>query len=80
MAIESMISVAYLEGSVDTADERVQNVDVLMEVQQDEGQEGLQQGRLTDASQEQVQVRRGGHHFLDGQLTWCHPKNENEKF
>lgn len=35
-----------------------------MLVQQDEGEESLQQGRLSDTSQEEVEVRCGGHHLL----------------
>ena len=41
---------------------------VVVRVQQDEGQEGLEEGGLGDGAQEQVQVRRGGHHLLHRQL------------
>lgn len=39
-----------------------------MGVQQDEGQEGLEEGGLGDGAQEEIQVRRGGHHLLHCQL------------
>lgn len=39
-----------------------------MSVQQDEGQEGLEEGGLCDGAQEQVKVRSGGHHLLQRQL------------
>lgn len=58
----------YLERRVDPADQRVQDVNVVMTMQQDEGQEVLQEGGLRDGAQEQIQVRSGGHHFLHGQL------------
>ena len=58
----------HLEGGVDAADQGVQDVDALVSVEEDEGEEGLQQGRLRDTPQEEVQVRRGGHHLLQGQL------------
>lgn len=61
----------YLERCVDPADQCVQDVHVVMCVQQDEGQEGLQEGGLRDGAQEEVQVRRGGHHLLHGQLHAC---------
>lgn len=43
-------------------------MDALVSVEEDEGEEGLQQGRLGDAPQEEVEVGRGGHHLLEGQL------------
>ena len=58
----------HLEGGVDAADECVQDVDVLVAVEEDEGEEGLQEGRLRHAPQEQVQIRCGGHHLLQGEL------------
>lgn len=61
-------SLRYLERCVDPADQCVQYVHVVMRVQQDEGQEGLEEGGLRDGAQEQVQVRRGGHHLLYSQL------------
>lgn len=42
------------EGCVDSAGERVQDVDILMLVQQDEAQEDLQEGWLGDAAQKKV--------------------------
>lgn len=54
----------HLEGGVDAADQRVQDVNILMLVDEDEGEEGLQQGRLRNAPQEEVEVRSGGHHLL----------------
>lgn len=59
---------AYPEGGVDSAGERVQNVDVLVLVQQDEAQEDLQERWLRDAAQEKVQVGCGGHDLLHGHL------------
>lgn len=58
----------YLKRGVDAADQGVQDVDALVSVEEDEGEEGLQQGRLRDASQKEVKIRRGGHHLLQGQL------------
>lgn len=40
----------------------------LVLVEEDEGEEGLQQSRLGHAPQEEVEVRRGGHHLLQGEL------------
>ena len=57
-------SVCYLERCVDPADQCVQDVHVVVCVQQDEGQEALEEGGLRDGAQEQIQVRRGGHHFF----------------
>lgn len=54
--------------AVDAADERVEDGGVVVAVQQHEAQEGLQQRRLTDAAQEQVQVGGAGDHLLDGGL------------
>lgn len=39
-----------------------------MLVEEDEGEERLEQSRLSDAPQEEVEVRCGGHHLLQGQL------------
>ncbi len=61
-------SVCYLERCVDPTDQRVQDVHVVMRVQQDEGQEGLEEGGLRDGAQEQIQVRCGSHHLLHCQL------------
>lgn len=58
----------YLERCVDPADQCVQDVNVVMCVQQDEGEEGLEEGGLRDGAQEQVQVCCGSHHFLHRQL------------
>ena len=63
-----MGSVLYLEGGVDAADEGVQYVDALVSVEEDEGEESLQQSRLGHTPQEEVEVRRGGHHLLQCQL------------
>lgn len=41
---------------------------VVVSVQQYEGQEGLQEGRLSDGAQEQVQVSCSCHHLLHSQL------------
>lgn len=60
--------VCYLERGVDPTDQCVQDVHVVMCVQQDEGQEGLEEDGLRDGAQEQIQVRSGGHHLLHCQL------------
>lgn len=60
--------VCYLERCVDPTDQCVQNVHVVMCVQQDEGQEGLEEDGLRDGAQKQIQVRSGGHHLLHCQL------------
>lgn len=39
-----------------------------MLVEEDEGEKGLQQSRLSDAPEEEVEVRRGGYHLLQGKL------------
>ena len=39
-----------------------------MSVDEDEGEESLQQGRLGHTSYEEVQVRCGGHHLLQCEL------------
>lgn len=43
-----------------------------MLVQQDEAEEGLQESRLGDSAQEQLQVHCGGHHLLQCQLRETH--------
>lgn len=58
----------YLERRVDPADQRVQDLNVVVTMQQDEGQESLQEGGLRDRAKEQIQVRSGGHHLLHSQL------------
>lgn len=52
------------EGCVDSAGERVQDVDILMLVQQDEAQEDLQKGWLGNAAQKKVQICCGSHDLL----------------
>lgn len=64
----SKLYTQYLERRVDSADQRVQDVNVVVCVEQDEGQESLQEGGLRDGAQEQIQVGRGGHHLLHRQL------------
>lgn len=68
----------YLERCVDPADQCVQDVHVVMCVQQDEGQEGLEESGLRDGAQEQIQVSCGGHHLLHCQLHthYCSCKHE----
>lgn len=61
-------SVSYLERCVDPADQCVQDVHVVVCVQQDEGQEGLEESGLRDGAQEQIQVSCGGHHLLHCEL------------
>lgn len=56
--------ILYLERSVDAADQCIQNIDSLMLVEQDEGEQSLQQGRFSHAPQEEVEVGRSGHHLL----------------
>lgn len=43
-------------------------MDILVTVEEDEGEEGLQQCWLGYTSQEEVQVSCGGHHLLQGHL------------
>lgn len=61
-------SVRYLKRCVDPADQCVQDVHVVVCVQQDKGQECLEESGLRDGAQEQIQVSRGGHHLLHCQL------------
>ena len=58
----------YLVRGVDAADQRVQDVHVVVTMQQDEGQQGLQQSRLRHGPDEELQVGGSGHHLLQGQL------------
>lgn len=43
-------------------------MDALVLVEEDEGEERLEQSRLSDAPQEEVEVRCGGHHLFQSQL------------
>lgn len=67
----------YLKGGVDAADQGVEDVDAFMLVEENEGEESLQQSRFWNAPQEEVQIRRGGHHLLQCQLQ-SH-RDENSK-
>jgi hypothetical protein len=58
----------YPKRGVDPAGEGVQDVNVLMPVQEDEAEEDLQERRLRDAAQEEVQVCCCGHDLLHRHL------------
>lgn len=65
----------HLKRGVDSTDQRVQDVDTVMAMCEDEDEEGLEEGGLTYAPQEQLQIGGRCHHFLQSQLSnehWVH--------
>lgn len=64
-----MYAHTHLKRCVDSADQRVQDVDVVMAMCKDEDEEGLQEGGLTYAPQEKLQIGGCCHHFLQSQLS-----------
>jgi len=54
--------------AADPREQRVQDGGVVVAMHQNETQEGLQEGLLGDAAQEQVQVGRAGDHLVHRRL------------